>query len=172
MLPVSSEQQAYAPKILLYATTIVNNLPQSVEKKAHSVHSSKKNNVKKIAAPQHEKTAVPSFVAASEAADESSGEVAPQKVKRMPYVLAEFMSTPKYTQEALSLAIEGEVTFALTINSDGKVADYSLLNGLGYGLDERALEALLSYHFAPALNFHDQPVAIKTTYTFVFSIQS
>jgi TonB family protein len=58
---------------------------------------------------------------------------------------------PEYTKQARSAGIQGSVTLALTIGTDGRVHEVKVLSGLGYGLDEKAVEAVQSWRFEPAL---------------------
>jgi TonB family protein len=59
-------------------------------------------------------------------------------------------SAPGYTPEALARRIEGVVTFVAEFDTDGNFTVLDMAKGLGYGLDEKALEALLQWRFAPA----------------------
>ncbi len=58
---------------------------------------------------------------------------------------------PEYTEEARLEEIEGVVLLAVTINSKGKVIKVRVLKGLGYGLDEAAIEAIKKTKFSPAM---------------------
>jgi protein TonB len=57
---------------------------------------------------------------------------------------------PAYTASARAASIEGKVRVRLTVDETGKVVDVSVLQGLGYGLDEAALEAARAATFEPA----------------------
>jgi periplasmic protein TonB len=58
---------------------------------------------------------------------------------------------PGYTPDAISAAVEGKVRVQITVDETGKVVDVKLIQGLGHGLDEAALQAARSASFAPAL---------------------
>ena len=58
--------------------------------------------------------------------------------------------TPDYTVEAISNGVEGTVSVLAEFDIDGNFKVLRILKGLGYGLDEQALEALSSYRFGPA----------------------
>lgn len=60
---------------------------------------------------------------------------------------------PEYTDEARRHNIEGEVLFEVVVLPDGTVGPVRLVRGLGYGLDERAAEAVQRWRFAPARRF-------------------
>jgi TonB family protein len=48
----------------------------------------------------------------------------------------------EYTEEAFRLGVEGEVKVAFRLGEDGKPAHLRVVQGLGHGLDEKALEAI------------------------------
>lgn len=56
----------------------------------------------------------------------------------------------KYTKEGQQAEIEGLVRVQVTIDESGKVIAARVLSGLGYGLDEAALEAARKSTFEPA----------------------
>jgi TonB family protein len=58
---------------------------------------------------------------------------------------------PEYTQAALKAGIHGFVTLVLTVGVDGKAHGISVVQGLGYGLDESAVKAVQSWKFEPTL---------------------
>lgn len=57
---------------------------------------------------------------------------------------------PQYTLEAERAAIEGKVRLLLHISESGDVESAEVLKGLGYGLDEAAIEAVKRMKFKPA----------------------
>lgn len=57
---------------------------------------------------------------------------------------------PAYTDEARAASIEGKVRVEVNLSADGAVSGAKVLEGLGYGLDQAALNALQSAQFAPA----------------------
>jgi protein TonB len=58
---------------------------------------------------------------------------------------------PSYTEDAQAAAVEGKVRVQLTVDESGKVIDVKLIQGLGHGLDEAALQAARRATFEPAL---------------------
>ena len=52
---------------------------------------------------------------------------------------------------ALKAGIHGSVILMLTVGVDGKAHGISVVQGLGYGLDESAVKAVQSWKFEPAL---------------------
>jgi protein TonB len=57
---------------------------------------------------------------------------------------------PSYTDEARRARVQGRVRIELAVNDHGEVTDARVLDGLGYGLDEVALEAARRLRFSPA----------------------
>jgi periplasmic protein TonB len=55
-----------------------------------------------------------------------------------------------YTDQARRAGIEGDVVLEITVQRDGTVGDIRLLQGLGGGLNERAIQAVREWRFAPA----------------------
>ena len=55
-----------------------------------------------------------------------------------------------YTEEARLRAISGEVVLEIVVRRDGSVGDAKILQGLGGGLNERALQAVRQWRFAAA----------------------
>jgi TonB family protein len=57
---------------------------------------------------------------------------------------------PEYTEEARVAELEGTVVLRGTIGEDGFAHDLEVLEPLGLGLDEKAIEAVRQWHFHPA----------------------
>jgi TonB family protein len=55
-----------------------------------------------------------------------------------------------YTDEARRRAIEGEVVLEIIVRHDGSVGDVKIVKRLGAGLDDRAVQAVRQWRFAPA----------------------
>jgi periplasmic protein TonB len=55
-----------------------------------------------------------------------------------------------YTDEARRANITGEVVLEIVVRRDGNVGDIKILQRLGSGLDQRAIEAVRQWRFAPA----------------------
>jgi len=58
--------------------------------------------------------------------------------------------TPVYTETARALGIEGKVRVEVTVDEEGRVVSVRVLQGLGHGLDEAAVEAARRASFEPA----------------------
>jgi protein TonB len=78
---------------------------------------------------------------------------------------------PGYTEDAQSAAIEGKVRIQLTVDETGKVVDVKLIQGLGHGLDEAALQAARRATFEPALRC-GKPTSATFTLAMRFKLPS
>jgi periplasmic protein TonB len=56
----------------------------------------------------------------------------------------------EYTEEARRRGLAGDVVLEVVVRRDGSVGEVKLLQGLGSGLDERAMLAVRQWRFAPA----------------------
>jgi len=56
----------------------------------------------------------------------------------------------QYTEDARRRGIAGDVVLEVVVRRDGSVGNARVLQGLGYGLDERAVSAVRQWRFAPA----------------------
>jgi TonB family protein len=57
---------------------------------------------------------------------------------------------PDYTEEARRRGLEGDVVLEIIVRRDGTVGNIRVLDRLGAGLDERAVDAVRQWRFAPA----------------------
>jgi TonB family protein len=55
-----------------------------------------------------------------------------------------------YTEEARQRGIAGDVVLEIVVRRDGSVGDVRILHGLASGLNERAVQAVRQWKFAPA----------------------
>jgi protein TonB len=60
---------------------------------------------------------------------------------------------PDYTEDARRQGIEGDVVLEIVVRADGSVGDVRIVNGLGAGLDRRAVDAVRQWRFSPARRF-------------------
>jgi TonB family protein len=66
---------------------------------------------------------------------------------------------PDYTEEARRRNLAGDVEMEIVVRADGSVGNVRLLRGLGFGLDQRAMDAVRQWKFAPATR-HGTPVDV------------
>ena len=60
---------------------------------------------------------------------------------------------PDYTEEARRRGVEGDVVLEIVVRADGGVGGVKILQGLGGGLDQRAVEAVRQWRFSPARRY-------------------
>jgi periplasmic protein TonB len=77
--------------------------------------------------------------------------------------------TPGYTDEARRNQIEGSVKISVLLKADGTVSDIKVARGLGYGLDEKAIEAARQLRFVPAQK-DGRAVSVRLFLEFKFSL--
>ena len=77
--------------------------------------------------------------------------------------------TPAYTDSARELRIEGEVVLEVTFVANGDIRVLRVLDGLGHGLDESAVEAAANIRFKPARR-DGKPVDHTATLRVVFRL--
>jgi TonB family protein len=68
---------------------------------------------------------------------------------------------PEYTEEARTAELEGTVVLAAEIDESGLAQDLHVVESVGLGLDEKAIEAVKQWSFRPAIN----PDAQHKTFT-------
>jgi TonB family protein len=71
-------------------------------------------------------------------------------------------SQPEFSDEARRKKIEGVVTLTLVVDTDGQPTDVQVVEPLGHGLDEKAVEAVKQWKFQPATK-NGNPLAEKIT---------
>ena len=55
-----------------------------------------------------------------------------------------------YSEEAIEDNVTGEILISFNVNFDGKVRDISILQGVGYGIDEKVSQIIKDLIFIPA----------------------
>lgn len=60
---------------------------------------------------------------------------------------------PDYTEDARRRGIAGDVVLEIIVRADGSVGPVKLLQGLGAGLDQRAIDAVRQWRFSPARRY-------------------
>jgi periplasmic protein TonB len=66
---------------------------------------------------------------------------------------------PVYSDEARQVKMQGTVTLRVLVAADGKASDIRILRGVGYGLDERAMQTVRGWKFNPARDVRNRPTA-------------
>ena len=76
----------------------------------------------------------------------------------------------QFTDEARRRNISGDVLLEIVVTRDGGVGDVKVLQGLGAGLDERAIAAVRQWQFAPARR-RGQPVDVIVEVAVEFTLR-
>ena len=69
---------------------------------------------------------------------------------------------PSYSDDARAAKFQGTVTLKVVIDTDGIAKDVQVVKSLGYGLDEKAVEAIDQWKFAPGTR-DGEPVPVQAT---------
>lgn len=75
-----------------------------------------------------------------------------------------------YPEDARKAGVNGTVKFQLTVDAEGKVGEAKVLESLGHGLDEAALEAVYQFVFSPA-EVDNVPSAVQLEYAYHFTLK-
>lgn len=81
----------------------------------------------------------------------------------------QFKPRPQYTEEGRVNKITGVVVVRALFTSDGRVTNPTIIRGLGYGLDEKAIEAALKIKFRSALR-DGRPASVWLTIEVQFQL--
>ena len=85
-----------------------------------------------------------------------------------PRILSKF--EPQYSEEARAAGVQGTVTLTCVVRPDGMAHEINVTRGVGYGLDEQAIQALTKWHFEPA-KLKGDAVAVSVTIEVNFRLQ-
>jgi TonB family protein len=80
------------------------------------------------------------------------GDVSPPRLQYAP--------DPEYSQPARAAGLQGSLTLSLVVTPAGKPADTRIVNPVGMGLDEKAVETVSTWEFTPARK-DGRPVAVR-----------
>jgi TonB family protein len=67
---------------------------------------------------------------------------------------------PSYSDQARDKKISGTVVLHLIVTPEGRAANVQVRRSLGYGLDEKAVEAIQAWRFNPAVGADGKPVPV------------
>ena len=74
---------------------------------------------------------------------------------------------PEYSEEGRKAKYQGTAILGLTVGGDGLPYDICVLEALGHGLDEKAIEAVQHWTFKPGVkDGHGVPVRVSVETTF------
>ena len=95
---------------------------------------------------------------------------ADSKQQQSPFKIGGPVSAPKvlsqkepiYTEAARAAKMQGAVVLTLVVDEEGAPRDFQVTRALGYGLDEKAIEAVQQWRFRPGMK-DGKPVAVIAT---------
>jgi TonB family protein len=90
-------------------------------------------------------------------------------LKSKPPVAVE-TSQPAYTEAARNAKLEGRVVLRVNIGTDGLAHDIEVVQSLGYGLDDSAVECASHWRFRPG-TANGVPVTVPATILFFFKLE-
>ncbi len=76
------------------------------------------------------------------------------------YPTCVYCPEPQYSEEARKAKWQGTVVLQVVITPDGRAANITVVKGPGMGLEEKAVEAVRTWRFKPALGPGGKPVAV------------
>ena len=76
----------------------------------------------------------------------------------------------QFSDEAVKAKYQGTVFITAIITADGRATDVRVAKGVGLGLDEKAIEAVRSWRFKPALGPNGKPAAVRQTVEVTFHL--
>ncbi len=76
---------------------------------------------------------------------------------------------PEYSDEARKAKFQGTVLLVAVIGSDGRPRDLHVVRSLGMGLDQKALNAVQKWRFAPAMK-DNRPVSVQISIEVAFRL--
>ncbi len=90
------------------------------------------------------------------------------KPKTPPKVL--YQVEPQYTEEARAAKVSGSVLLKLVVDENGDAQDIQVARSVDEGLDQKAIEAVRQWRFAPATE-NGKPVAAAANIEVNFRLQ-
>ncbi|MGH9736639.1 MAG: energy transducer TonB [Candidatus Acidiferrales bacterium] len=67
----------------------------------------------------------------------------------------------QYSDEAVKAKYQGTVELLAVITPDGRATEIQVLKGVGLGLDQKAIEAVRTWRFSPALGPNGKPAPVR-----------
>lgn len=77
---------------------------------------------------------------------------------------------PQYTDEAREAKVQGRVTLRVLVGADGRASQIQIAQGIGMGLDDRAVQSVRSWKFAPARDGSRRAVPAWITIEIIFRL--
>lgn len=163
------QPQKETPPVALDITQQVKPIPKPIEP-VKKVFGLNKNTITSNQAGAAVEVKAGNTISKEQDNDKLEGDADPIPVaefliSRMPKVKKEIR--PPYPPEARAQSIQGVVLMDILIDERGLVRTATIIQGLGYGLDEAALSAIQKFEFEPA-QMDQKNVAVKIRYAYRF----
>ncbi len=81
-----------------------------------------------------------------------------------------YCPSPQFSDQAVKLKYQGTVLLRCVVTAAGTTRDIQVIRGLGLGLDQKAIAALRSWHFKPAIGPNGKPAAVILTVEISFRL--
>jgi protein TonB len=81
-----------------------------------------------------------------------------------------YCPNPQFSDEAVKAKYQGTVVLMAVITADGRAMDIHVAKGLGLGLDEKAIEAVRTWRFKPAIGPDGRASAVSTPIEVTFRL--
>ena len=77
---------------------------------------------------------------------------------------------PQYTDEAREAKVQGRVALRVLVGADGRASQIQIVQGIGMGLDDRSVQSVRSWKFAPAHDGARRAVPAWVTIEIIFRL--
>jgi len=77
---------------------------------------------------------------------------------------------PQYTDEAREAKLQGKVTLRVLVGTNGRASQIQIVQGIGMGLDDRAVQSVRVWRFVPAHDAARRAVPVWVTIEVVFRL--
>jgi TonB family protein len=81
-----------------------------------------------------------------------------------------YCPNPQFSDDAVKAKYQGTVLLMAVITADGRASNIRVAKGLGMGLDEKAIEAVRTWRFRPAVGPDGKASAVSTPIEVVFRL--
>lgn len=78
--------------------------------------------------------------------------------------------SPSYPEKARRKKVEGALVLEVIITPEGRATNITVKKSVGYGLDEKAVEAVRGWRFKPATGPEDKPLPVRSTIEITFRL--
>ncbi len=86
------------------------------------------------------------------------------------YPACDYCPDPKYSEEARKAKYQGTVLLEVIVTPEGRATNIRVIKGVGLGLDEKAIEAVRTWIFKPAIGPNGKPVAVRVPIEVTFRL--